>query len=66
MAIMPAFQAGNASSILATRTKTKLERKLSPEWAAFSLALAEPNPDVFLGGMKKLVVVYDDIFVLHF
>ena len=33
---------------------------------SFFLRFAEQNPDVFLGGMKKLVVVYDDIFVLHF
>ena len=32
----------------------------------FFFGRAEREPDVFLGGMKKLVVVYDDIFVLHF
>ena len=32
----------------------------------FFFGRAQREPDVFLGGMKKLVVIYDDISVLYF
>ncbi len=37
VAIIPAFQAGDESSILSTRTKMELSEILSPEWATISV-----------------------------